>query len=213
MSRTNENYQGEVEKREVSPLILVRITGIEDEEGVLNNVYLTDWPQDGQFVDENGDTQTYLSCGLSFQPISVSNDTEIDGGSLKIDNTTREMGKLVLTHSLKKAKVQIIRALFDHLDNDLYSLTIFRGFLRQYRVSESDLELTLVSMFNLMQKGPKRLHWNYCPWGFKGPECSYAGGDISCDHTLTDCKAKGNEVNFGGFPYLPAGKDVREPLE
>lgn len=213
MSRTGASYQEEAEKRELSPLILVRLTGIEDSDGNPNNVYLTDWPSDVQFADEQGKTQTYLSCGVSFQPISVSNDTEIDGGSLKVDNTTLDMGKLVLTHNLKKTKVEIIRALYEYLDDEDYSVTLFRGFLRQYRVSESDLELTMVSMFNLMQKGPKRLHWNYCPWGFKGPECGYTGGDLTCDHTITDCQAKGNEVNFGGFPYLPAGKDVREPLE
>lgn len=213
MSRTTENYQGEVEKHELSPFIIVRILGIKDkDEGTLSNVYLTDWPSNIQYFDENGDAVTYVACGISFDKLSATSDTEIDGGTIRIDNTDLSLGKLVLAHDLNKAKVEIKRVLYEFLDNELYSLTLFKGYLRQYQVTEHDMTMTLVSMFDLIRKAPKRLHWNYCPWGFKGPECAYTGEDTSCDHTLTSCKLKGNEANFGGFPYLNASSDIRDPL-
>lgn len=214
MSRTNENYQGEVEKRELSPLILIRVLGIlNTSDDSYSNVYLTDWPQNVQYFDENGNMVTYVSCGISFEKISISTDTEIDGGTLQIDNTDRSLGKLVLSHDLSKARVEVRRTLFEFLDNEAFSFVLFRGFLRQYQVSEHSMTITLVSIFEMLRKGPKRLHWNYCPWGFMGPECTYDGTDLSCDHTIEDCKSKGNEVNFGGFPYLNASSDIRSPLE
>lgn len=40
---------------------------------------------------------------------------------------------------------------------------------------------------------------------FKGIRCQYAGSDATCSYTRTGtngCIAKGNEINFGGFPGI-----------
>jgi hypothetical protein len=40
---------------------------------------------------------------------------------------------------------------------------------------------------------------------FKSPRCGYAGADLTCSYTRTgtnSCSAKGNEINFGGFPGI-----------
>lgn len=40
---------------------------------------------------------------------------------------------------------------------------------------------------------------------FKGPRCQYAGAATTCDYTregVNGCKAKNNEINFGGFPGI-----------
>jgi hypothetical protein len=44
-----------------------------------------------------------------------------------------------------------------------------------------------------------------CTDTFKDPlTCQYAGGDTSCLRTLIACTAKGNQLNYGGFPTLAA---------
>jgi len=50
---------------------------------------------------------------------------------------------------------------------------------------------------------PRRQVLEYCPWVFKGTECTYAGSDSTCGHKYSDCAAKfsGNtDLPFGGFP-------------
>ena len=42
-----------------------------------------------------------------------------------------------------------------------------------------------------------------CSWTFKSDECGYTGSSESCGKTLTECKEKGNETRFGGFPSIP----------
>lgn len=40
---------------------------------------------------------------------------------------------------------------------------------------------------------------------FKSTRCGYAGADATCSYTRTgvnSCSAKGNEINFGGFPGI-----------
>lgn len=37
---------------------------------------------------------------------------------------------------------------------------------------------------------------------FKNSDCRYSGPDNSCTFTEADCAAKGNIVNFGGFPGM-----------
>ena len=66
-------------------------------------------------------------------------------------------------------------------------------------------------------KIPCREITNYCHWAvtgrYRGIECKYAGGYVDsngnptddpslnyCGGTLSDCRARNNEVNFGGFP-------------
>lgn len=66
-------------------------------------------------------------------------------------------------------------------------------------------------------KIPCREITNYCHWAvtgrYRGIECKYAGGYVDsngnptddpsldyCGGTLSDCRARNNEANFGGFP-------------
>jgi hypothetical protein len=50
---------------------------------------------------------------------------------------------------------------------------------------------------------PSRAMWrDQCPLVFKGSECKYTGSDGSCTYTFSDCRAKNNANNFGGFRGL-----------
>jgi hypothetical protein len=49
---------------------------------------------------------------------------------------------------------------------------------------------------------PRRLISKNCSVDFKGVLCQYAGADTLCTWTLDDCTTKGNNTNFGGFPWI-----------
>ena len=64
--------------------------------------------------------------------------------------------------------------------------------------------LTADSPFNIIL--PKRRFLKqYCFWKFKGTECGYTGTALTCDKSLTQCKAYNNSGRFGGFPSVGAG--------
>jgi phage-related protein len=44
---------------------------------------------------------------------------------------------------------------------------------------------------------------DHCRWVFKSAECGYTGGDASCARNLAACRAKSNQLRFGGFPGIP----------
>jgi len=46
-------------------------------------------------------------------------------------------------------------------------------------------------------------YWpDYCHCRFHSQECNYKGNDVFCFKGFEDCKAKGNEARFGGFPPI-----------
>ena len=50
---------------------------------------------------------------------------------------------------------------------------------------------------------PRRLLTGKCSVLFKGPACQYQGNAETCDRTLANCKALGNQANYGGFTTMP----------
>lgn len=46
---------------------------------------------------------------------------------------------------------------------------------------------------------------NFCPFEYKGVECGSTSGLATCNHSLADCRARGNSVRFGGEPAIPQG--------
>jgi phage-related protein len=50
-----------------------------------------------------------------------------------------------------------------------------------------------------------RILKNHCRFIFKDAWCGYAGGQTTCDKTLTRCRALSNSIRFGGFPGVGSG--------
>ena len=46
---------------------------------------------------------------------------------------------------------------------------------------------------------PQRRLIPSCQWRFKGAECQYAGGETTCNKTLTRCRELSNTARYGGF--------------
>lgn len=46
---------------------------------------------------------------------------------------------------------------------------------------------------------------NFCPFEYKGVECGASSPLVTCNHSLADCRARGNSVRYGGEPAIPMG--------
>lgn len=98
--------------------------------------------------------------------------------------------------------IKIIRVHEDYTDTIVTPLEMSVNIL----TGESDTEhvtFTLGIPNPLIQKIPLRRNTSkVCPYHipalFKGVECQYTGEDTTCTGKFTDCKAKGNEIHWGG---------------
>ena len=77
--------------------------------------------------------------------------------------------------------------------------------IAEHAPNDAMAELTLVTAEAAFQAFPRRSYNNSrCEFQFTDADtCQYAGADTTCGRTLTDCIAKDNVDNFGGFPGIP----------
>lgn len=50
-----------------------------------------------------------------------------------------------------------------------------------------------------------RILRNHCRYIFKGTLCGYTGVETTCDHTLAQCRERGNSARFGNCPGVGIG--------
>lgn len=167
----------------------------------------------GEGVSVNG--QPYDNKLREISSIKFSTSSSPDNAEIKIENVSRELG-FVLTDTqrvLDGSSVRIDR-LFKVADGTWEPLTIFVGQVKDLKVDQEFIVLTLVSDMN--KRGTKvagRTITQRCLWVFNkngsgvGPECgwqtSQPGDPNSCDHDVDSsngCKAHGNLHRFGGVP-------------
>ena len=91
------------------------------------------------------------------------------------------------------------------------SLTLFQGTLNSWGMREGQLRIEVSSILSRWNQQTLSKHSGSCRWKkFKGDECVYVGAATWCDRTYARCETLGNELNFGGFRWLPSivGKEV-----
>ncbi len=71
--------------------------------------------------------------------------------------------------------------------------------LIQPKTSSERVTFTLGArnVFNI--RYPKRRLIPSCQWAFKGDQCTYSGGETSCNKTFARCQELDNTIRFGGF--------------
>jgi len=200
MKSLSENIKAEKNKiHNTDPfLTLLEITLSDDEDSAGPTVF--------RFVKNNEDItyqgNVYTAFPFVLGWIGSNVDGEIPLVSLKVCNISR-----ILTPYLND--------LDGGLDSTIKIILVGYGILTE-DYSELELDFTVMGctsdaywvswtlgMFNpSYQRFPLfRYIANYCPYTFFDDgtgECGYDGALETCLHTLTDCKAHGNEINFGG---------------
>ncbi|MDO9593101.1 MAG: hypothetical protein Q7I98_07985 [Erysipelotrichaceae bacterium] len=84
---------------------------------------------------------------------------------------------------------------------------LFRGFIGDWELSEIKAKITQVNELIFWKKKTLRICQATCPWVFVNDgsgDCKYNGVETWCDQSYNRCFALGNNLNFGGFRFLPA---------
>lgn len=73
-------------------------------------------------------------------------------------------------------------------------------------VTEQYVKFSLGNAYPATSRRPVGVYKkNACPYKYKGVECACTSELTDCDHTLTACRARGNNKRFGGFAGIPQG--------
>lgn len=169
MSRAGGRFKAEAIKSAVSPVLLVRILNIPEvlNPDVKHSLYLTDCDYDAGsgshtdiwWFDENNQPKLYQSCGVRFEAVEISTDTEIDTSTLSIDNVDRTFSALAQHGKLNGAEVQIFRGFRELLAYPDGAQMLFTGHLKKVMIGENSLQGEVWADFSLKTRGPRRMYW------------------------------------------------------
>jgi hypothetical protein len=145
----------------------------------------------------------YQPSGFSFSDISLSSQNIVDSVNIAFDDVNGAMSYQALSQDIRNKTVKVAFGVM--LQNmTTYCNQLFQGFVGEWTSKEKDISTTIVNEFIFWSKRTLRNCPSSCPWVFKQTECAYAGGQSWCDQSYANCLALGNNLNFGGFRYLPA---------
>jgi len=200
MRTPSANFIKKKNEEENKPVFLYHIHEIrQDAEGHWLDLYLAG--RDEEIIFQN---QLYSPFPISHDGISATTSGEINAVSLKVSNISRLIQGYLELYELHGKQVDII-TIFSDLD-ETNGFLIDTFYIDSYNANVADATFVLTSKFDIssLELPRRKYNKNNCPWLFKGTDCKYAGADTTCDKTLTDCRTKSNQINFGGFASVPS---------
>lgn len=167
-----------------------------------------------------GHTYRYTTCDTpiysggnkytprDFEPsnITYSVGQIVDQASLSIDNNDDALTADFVGSEVQGESVTISVVFLDSTNQIINApVTLFIGEIDEWNMSEGIIEITISNQFSQWNNITFSQYQSSCRWKvFKGAECGYAGGLTTCNRTYTDCVARSNTANFGGFRFLPS---------
>lgn len=147
--------------------------------------------------------QTYYPFPMELQMTSQSLAGDIPEVNIAVSNADR-----VLQGTIESLDGAVDSEVVMYIVHSANLASDFSDFERHFKILSTVCNNEWV-VFSLGLMSPTFMRYplfrtmgSYCNWLFKGVECAYAGGTLSCDHTLKTCQALGNSIHFGGFPGL-----------
>ncbi len=129
-----------------------------------------------------------------------------------LDNTSRAMSQYVMAYDayLKQNGIDgngITCTAYVLNTNDLSEAVLTEYFqLTNFNTDNKTATFNLgtESLFNKTYP-PRKMYANFCSFKFKDARCGYTGELLTCNKTLSDCRARKNSKRFGGFMGLGGG--------
>ncbi len=150
--------------------------------------------------------QTWVAFPFELDAKVDSSKGEIPTVQIRVSNVNKLMQSYAEQYDGAVGKTVILRLVnSNHLD--VTTPEIEETFTITAVDTDDEWVYITLSILNpfLVQFPRQKYIKNFCRFTFKGARCQYAGTATTCNHTLEDCKAKGNEQHFGGFPGIPMG--------
>lgn len=147
----------------------------------------------------------YIPRGMVFNDLAQSSSAIVDTLSLDLDDVNRELIDELGDLKVEAFPVVVTYVIVDSIGQEVFDLVYFDGFLDHWAYVPGKIMLTAASILLQHQRSTTSTFSGSCRWVvFKGPYCKYTGSGTECDRSYSQCEANQNEVNFGGFRWLPS---------
>ena len=187
MTRTlSANMNTKIEGGALGPVMLVEIA-------FNGNTY--------RYNDTDADltvvAQTWTAAPFRVDAMGHSKTQTISQINISIANADGAWGKLVTANDIRGSVLNVYMT-------ELSLLTekhlLYPGYIDSVSVNGEAMTVTVRSDRDWIgERLPRRTHAPRCPWVFKSTDCGYSGAETSCGKTISDCTARGQTANFGGF--------------
>lgn len=156
----------------------------------------------------NGSPQLFEPRTFSFDSINYSYNNIIDSVNVKVDNIDSLLTTIFVDKVVSESTAVIYLIIFNDDNSVLETQQLFNGFINEFKIDESELNMTVTSIFAKWDQSSNIKHSSFCRWKqFKGEECKYSGGETVCDRSYARCVELGNIDNYGGFRWIPSIED------
>lgn len=185
-------------------------------------LYLTNYEQDVEFFDQNGNAQTYSSIGLRRSNIEHHIEGRANQVTLRLDNVDQTFSSFFEYDDFRNRKMVIWQVFLDKL-NFPDKVEKFVGYMDAPAIDEKEISVVAYSILDIYDKRlPARLYGVECPWAFGDPETcgvnppEQAGivNSVSGDFlTLYLSEIAGSEDDYWAFGYIIIGDEGRKVME
>ncbi len=155
----------------------------------------------------------YQPRPFEVQNVRYSTAQVVDKANIRIDNLDEYFTPDFVGGDPQGAEVVLSLVVLDENNQPVGddSTALFYGEIDDWTLHDGEIEMGIVNKYARWPTKKASRHPSSCRWvAFKDDDCKYSGPDLHCGRTYTDCFAKGNQANFGGFRWLPSieGREI-----
>lgn len=195
-------------------LVCLRIVipGINDPIRLVSNSENITW----QHPDDK-DPETYIAFPFQIEELSDGSSGEVPTVTVKVSNVSRVMDQYIqyyddyvkaYGYSAVTISIAVVNSKVIAADPDADPEVEHMFELKQPKSNAEWATFVLSSSNPYKRRFPQnRILKNHCRYIFKGADgrCGYTGPLTTCDHTLIQCRARGNSPRFGNAPGVGLG--------
>ena len=150
--------------------------------------------------------KTWVAFPFSLGETKYDDKGTLSNLTIDVDNTGRELDYYLNKYAGGSGCRVILRVVrSDDLSCTVPDVEEYFS-VKATTVTESKVSFTLGNAYPAKSRRPYRRYMkNNCPFKYKGVMCGATSSLASCNHTLSDCRERGNSTRFGGFPGIPQG--------
>lgn len=170
-------------------------------DGEEEHIYLVHNNED---ISWNG--QLWQAFPFSLSESKSDNKGTLSNATIEVDNTSRDLEYYLSRGNGGAGSKVVLRCV--RSDDLTATEADFEEYftVKSTTVTESKVSFALGNAYSSKSRRPWRRYLkNTCSFKYKGVRCGCTSNLTSCNHTLSDCRERGNSKRFGGFPGIPQG--------